>query len=65
MVKTSLGVKVKEKHILDHILMQIKGNVCQQRVIVLEIKGDGILRNQGSLCFPDVDELWVTGKGLD
>lgn len=44
--KSSLGVEVKEKHVLDPILMQIKNDVGRQMVMVFDIGGDGILRYQ-------------------
>ncbi|KAF3636571.1 hypothetical protein FXO37_25393 [Capsicum annuum] len=58
MVKSSLGVDLKEKYVLDPILIQIKNDVGQQKVMVFKIDGDGILRYHGRLCVPDVDGLW-------
>ena len=55
--KSSLCAEVKEKQVKDPILMQIKKDVGQQKVMSFEIGGDGILRYQGRLCVPDVDGL--------
>ena len=37
--------------------MQIKDDVGRQKVMVLQISGEGILRYQGILCVPQVDGL--------
>ena len=55
--KSYLSVEIKEKQVLDPILIKIKSNVGVQKVLVFEINGDGTLWYQGRLCVPDVDEL--------
>ena len=50
-------MEVKEKQEIDPILLQLKGGVNNQRVEVLSQGGDGVLRYQGRLCVPDVEEL--------
>ncbi|KAF3668716.1 putative LRR receptor-like serine/threonine-protein kinase MRH1-like [Capsicum annuum] len=49
--------EVKEKQVEDPILIQIKKDVGQQKVLSFKIGGDGVLRYQGRLCVPDVDGL--------
>ena len=56
-VKSSLGAEVKEKQAEDTILMQIKKDAGQQKVMSFEINGGGILRYQDRLCVPDIDGL--------
>ena len=41
----------------DLILLELKGEVNNQRVEVFSQGGDGVLRYQGRLCVPDVGEL--------
>ena len=48
---------VKEKQDNDLILLELKGAVHHQRVEVFSQGGDGVLRYQGGLCFPDVGVL--------
>ena len=55
--KSSLCAEVKEKQAEDPILIQIKNDVGQQKVMSFEISGDGILRYQGRLCVPNLDGL--------
>ncbi|KAH0716802.1 hypothetical protein KY285_012833 [Solanum tuberosum] len=55
--KSSLVAEVKEKHDSDPILLQLKGVVHQQRVVVFSQGGDGVLRYHGQLCVPKVGEL--------
>ncbi|KAF3684086.1 CCHC-type integrase [Capsicum annuum] len=55
--KSPLCAEVKEKQIEDPILMQIKKDMGQQKVMSFEIGGDGILRYQGRLCVPNVNGL--------
>ncbi|KAH0769082.1 hypothetical protein KY290_013063 [Solanum tuberosum] len=52
--KSSLVAEVKEKHDSDPILLQLKGVVHQQRVVVFSQGGDGVLRYHGQLCVPKV-----------
>ena len=55
--KSSLVVDVKEKKDSDPILLELKGEVNNQRVEVFSQGGDGVLRYQGRLCVPYVGEL--------
>ncbi|KAF3654170.1 hypothetical protein FXO38_15269 [Capsicum annuum] len=48
---------VKEKQANDPILMQIRNNIGQQKVLAFEIKEDGILQYQGKLCVSDINSL--------
>ena len=57
LAKSSLCAEVKEKQVEDPILMQIKKDMGQIKVMSLEIGGDGILRFQGRLCIPNIDGL--------
>ncbi|KAF3642184.1 hypothetical protein FXO37_22638 [Capsicum annuum] len=56
-VRSSLGVEIKEKQVLDTILIKLKSDVGGQNVVVFEIGGDSTLRYQGRMCVPDVDGL--------
>ena len=56
-VEFSLIVEVKEKQDNDPILLELKGAVHNQREEVFSQRGNGVLRNQGRLCVPDVGEL--------
>lgn len=56
-VKSSLGIEIKYKNILDPILMLIKEDVGKQKVMAFEIGGDGIFKYLGRLCVPDIDGL--------
>ncbi|WMV08139.1 hypothetical protein MTR67_001524 [Solanum verrucosum] len=49
--------RVKEKQVIDPILLQLKGVVHQQKVEVFSQEGDGVLHYQGHLCIPKVGEL--------
>ncbi|XP_047251467.1 uncharacterized protein LOC124886634 [Capsicum annuum] len=51
-VKTSLGAKVKEKQVLDPILIRIKDYGGHQKVMAFDIGDDGILRN--CVCDPSL-----------
>ena len=55
--QSSLVVEVKVKQDSDLILLELKGEVHNQRVEVFSQRGDGVLRYQGRLCVPDVGEL--------
>ena len=55
--ESSLVVEVKEKQESDPILLELKGEVNNQRVEVFSQGGDGVLRYQGRLCVPYVGEL--------
>lgn len=62
MSNSSLVAEIKEKQALDPILMKIKEDVGQQKVVAFEIGKDSILRYQGKLCVPDVDGYWLREK---
>ncbi|WMV54654.1 hypothetical protein MTR67_048039 [Solanum verrucosum] len=49
--------EVKEKQDQDPILLKLKANVHKQKVLAFEQGGDSVLRYQGRLCVPRVDEL--------
>ena len=49
--------EVKEKQDQDPFLLELKANVHKQKVIAFEKWGDGVLRYQGRLCVPRVNEL--------
>ncbi|KAH0775071.1 hypothetical protein KY290_012208 [Solanum tuberosum] len=55
--ESSLVSEVKEKQDQDPILLDMKANVQKQRVLAFEQGGDGVLKYQGRLCVPMVDEL--------
>ena len=55
--ESSLVSKVKEKQDQDPFLLELKANIQKQRVLAFEQGGDGVLRYQGRLCLPMVDEL--------
>ncbi|KAH0698695.1 hypothetical protein KY284_012910 [Solanum tuberosum] len=55
--ESSLVSEVKEKHDQDPILLELKANVHKQKVMAFEQWEDGVLRYQGRLCVPMVDEL--------
>jgi len=55
--KSSLVSEVKEKQDQDPIFLELKANVHKQKVMSFEQWGDGVLRYQGRLCVPRVDEL--------
>ena len=55
MAESSMVSNVKEKQEKDPILLDLKASV--QRVLVFEQGGDGVLKYQGMLCVPNVDEL--------
>ena len=50
-------VEFQEKQDNYSILLELKGAVHNQRVDVFSQEGDGLLRNHGKLCVPDVGEL--------
>ncbi|MCQ7842166.1 hypothetical protein NP236_23545, partial [Salmonella enterica] len=55
--ESSLVSEVKEKQDQDPILLELKANVHKQKVIAFEQGEDGVLRYQGRLCVPKVNEL--------
>ena len=54
---SSLVVEVKEKQDQDPILLQLKEDVLKQKVMAFTQGGDGVLRFQGRLCVPNVDDI--------
>ncbi|KAH0733004.1 hypothetical protein KY289_004192 [Solanum tuberosum] len=56
-VESSLVSEVKEKQDQDLIFLELKANVHKKKVMAFEQRGDGVLRNQGRLCVPRVDEF--------
>lgn len=50
--ESSLVSKVKEKQDQDPILLELKANVHDQRVLSFEQGGDGVLKYQRRLCIP-------------
>ena len=54
---SSLVLKVKEKQYLDVSLVRLKESVKDQKVDVFSQRGDGVLRLQGRLCVPNIDDL--------
>ena len=55
--ESSLVMEVKEKQESDLILLELKGEVKNQRVEVFSQGEDGVNHYQGRLCVPDVGEL--------
>ncbi|KAH0739661.1 hypothetical protein KY290_038366 [Solanum tuberosum] len=55
--ESSLMSEVKEKQDQDPVLLELKENVHKQKVMAFEQRADGVLRYQGRLCVPKVDEL--------
>ena len=55
--ESSLVVEVKYKQRLDQSLMELKELVLCKLNKFFSIRGDGVLRYQGRLCVPNVDDL--------
>ena len=55
--KLSFVIEVKSKQGLDPILVELKEAVLKKSVEAFSQGGDGVLRYQGRLCVPNVDEL--------
>ena len=55
--ESSLVVEVKSKQHLDHLLMELKESVLTKSNECFSQGGYGVLRYQGMLCVPDVDDL--------
>ena len=55
--ESSLVSEVKEKQYLDASLVRLKESVKDQKVEVFSQGGDGVLRLQGRLCVPNIDDL--------
>ncbi|WMV25201.1 hypothetical protein MTR67_018586 [Solanum verrucosum] len=56
-LKSSFVVDVKAKQGLDLILVELKESVLKKSVEAFSQLGDGVLRYQGRLCVPNVDNL--------
>ncbi|KAH0670766.1 hypothetical protein KY290_026160 [Solanum tuberosum] len=56
-VESLLVSEVKVKQDQDPISLELKANVHKQKVMAFEQRRDGVLRYQGRLCVPRVDEL--------
>lgn len=48
---------MKEKQDQDPVLLQLKEDVHKKKVMTFAKGGDGVLRYQGRLCVPDVDNV--------
>ena len=48
---------MKDKQDDDPIFFNLKARVRKQRVLSFEQRGDGVLKYQGKLCVPKVEEL--------
>ena len=55
--ESSLFVEIKSKQHLDPILMELKESVLSKYNESFSQGVDGVLRYQGRLCVPDVDDL--------
>ena len=55
--ESSLVVEVKSKQHLDSLLMELKESVLNKYNESFSQRGDGVLRYQGRLCVPNVDDL--------
>nr|XP_009764549.1 PREDICTED: uncharacterized protein LOC104216235 [Nicotiana sylvestris] len=56
--ESSLVAKVKEKQLIDPVLAQMKEAVLNNKTLTFSLGGkDGVLRCQGRLYVPDVDNL--------
>ena len=55
--ESSLVSQVKEKQDQDPIFLYLKASVHNQSVLAFEQGGDGVLKYQGILCIPRVDEI--------
>ncbi|XP_047267592.1 uncharacterized protein LOC124898019 [Capsicum annuum] len=56
-VRSSLGAEIRERQVLDPILIKIKNDVGKKQAVAFEISGDGTLRCQVRLCVTNVDGL--------
>nr|XP_016482900.1 PREDICTED: uncharacterized protein LOC107803648 [Nicotiana tabacum] len=57
--ESSLVAEVEEKQLIDPALAQMKEAVLNNKTLTFSLGGeDGVLRCQGRLCVPDVDNLW-------
>ncbi|XP_070010140.1 uncharacterized protein [Nicotiana sylvestris] len=57
--ESSLVAEVKEKQLIDQALAYMKEAVLNNKTLTFSLGGeDGVLRCQGRLCVPDMDNLW-------
>ncbi|WMV29266.1 hypothetical protein MTR67_022651 [Solanum verrucosum] len=49
-------LEIKGEKDQDLILLELKANVHKQKVMAFEQGGDGVLKYQGRLCVPMVDD---------
>ena len=56
-VESSLVSEVTENQDQDLLFLELKASVHKQKEMAFEQGGDGVLRYQGRLCVPRVDEL--------
>ena len=54
---SSVVFDVNSKHHLDTILMELKESVLNKSIETFSQREDGVLRHQGRLFLPDLDEL--------
>ena len=54
---SSLVVEVKSKQHLDPLLMELKESILGKLSESFSQRGYGILRYQGTLCVPDIEDL--------
>lgn len=55
--ESSFVAEVKEKQDQDPMLLQFKEDVHKQKMMTFAKEGDGVVRYQGRLFVPNVDEL--------
>ncbi|WMV45657.1 hypothetical protein MTR67_039042 [Solanum verrucosum] len=55
--KSSFVSDVKAKQGLDPILVELKEAMLKKSVAAFSQRGDSVLRYQGHLCIPDVNDL--------
>ena len=56
-VESSLVSEVKEKQDQDLILLELKSNFHNQKVLAFDHGGHGLLKYQGRLCVPRADGI--------
>ena len=56
-IESTLVSKVKKKQVKDPILLEWKANIHTQKLMTFEQEEDSILRYQGILGVPNLDEL--------
>lgn len=56
-VESTLVSEVKEKQYKDPILLELKENVLNGKIMTFEQGRDGLLKYKRKLCVPKVDNL--------